>query len=115
MGRRTGRRTLPALCPGCNAPSRKGRRAGWAPPLRGGGFRGAMEGPLTCSRHSRHFQGKDRVTALPAALQTAPAPTRVLSSGSGPGQSPGLCRPLSTVMLTKVLPGTAAQTEGESL
>lgn len=33
MGRRTGRRTLPALCPGCNAPSRKaGRRAGWAPP-----------------------------------------------------------------------------------
>lgn len=56
---------LPALCPGCNAPSQKaGWRAGWAPPPRGVGL-GGRHGDLdSCSRHSRGFQTEDQIAAL---------------------------------------------------
>lgn len=54
-------------------------------------------------------------TAFHCLPSTAPAPTQVSASESKPGQTPGPRRPHSTVMLTKVFPGTAAQTEGGSL
>lgn len=55
---------LPALCPGCNAPSQKaGWRAGWAPPPRGVGLGGQHRDLDSCSRHSRRFQAEDQITA----------------------------------------------------
>lgn len=76
---------LPALCPGCNAPSQKaGWRAGWArPPPRSAGLGGPPgwgEGNLDpCSRHSRRFQAEDRIAASRCLGWAAPAPTQASS------------------------------------
>lgn len=106
---------LPALCPGCNAPSQKaGRRARWAPPPMGVELGGQQRDLVSCSRHSRRFRKRTGSRPLAALARLRPPPPKS-PRGSKPDQCPGPHKPRSTVMLTKVFPGTAAQTEGESL
>lgn len=66
---------LPALCPGCNAPSQKaGRRARWAPPPRGVELRGQRRDLVSCSRHSRRFRERTGSRPLAALATLRPPP-----------------------------------------
>ena len=106
---------LPALGPGCNARSQKaGRRARWAPPPRGVEPGEPQREPVSRSRHSpRRWERTG--SRPPAALARLRPPPPQSPRGSKAGHCSGPHEPRSTVMLTKVFPGTAAQTEGESL